>query len=79
MDKVSQILAETARDLTLAHVAGKPLDRVVSEGAARIAAHYAQPLASHMQECETCRGNGYRQGIRCGTCHGAGQIEVWTE
>lgn len=43
MDKVSQILAETARDLTLAHVAGKPLDRVIAEGSARIAAHYAQP------------------------------------
>lgn len=51
MDKVSQILAETARDLTLAHVAGKPLDRIVSEGAARIAAHF-QPRLCKTPGCK---------------------------
>jgi hypothetical protein len=42
MDKVSQILTETARDLVCAHMARKPLDRVIAEGAARIHTHYAK-------------------------------------
>jgi hypothetical protein len=63
MDKVSQILAETARDLTIAHVARKPLDRVIAEGAARIHTHYAKPryckcgaelLNPVFEECRSC-------------------------
>lgn len=60
---LGRILMETARDLTMAHVAGKPLDRVVSEGAARIAAHYSKPryckcgaelFGAVFDECSTC-------------------------
>lgn len=34
------ILTDTARDITLAHVAGKPTGAAQAEGAARLAAHY---------------------------------------
>lgn len=36
-----------------------------------------------MVECEPCRGTGFapytQSRIRCGTCHGAGEIEVWDD
>ena len=52
---LGQILMDQARDLAHAQLAGKPLDRIVSEGAARIAAHY-QP--------KPCRFCGAEQGDR---------------
>ena len=63
MDKVSQILAEVARDLTIAHMARKPLEPIVSEGAARIHTHYAKPryckcgaelFSTVFDECRSC-------------------------
>ncbi len=50
-------------ELALRNAAGKPLDRVVSEGAARIAAHYSKPryckcgaelFGAVFDECSTC-------------------------
>lgn len=60
MDKVSQILAETARDLTKAYVAGTPLAPVEAEGAARIAAHFQPRLCSYcgdeaMSDSDLCK------------------------
>ena len=37
---------------------------------------------AHTEECQACHGNGtipYHPRLRCGTCHGAGEIEVWDE
>lgn len=59
------ILMDQARDLAYAQRDSKPLDSIVSEGAARIAAHY-QPKPCAM--CRECEG-GYRLSPYCVSCY----------